>query len=102
MWLPRPPGASDDTFALRRIPRYQPGTLIYVDPEVQPENGDDVVSRLTDSSIEEATFKRLILEPGAPKTLMALNPNWPHRFIEINGNCEIIGTVIADMNLRRR
>ncbi|WP_225884482.1 LexA family protein [Halomonas elongata] len=107
IWLPRPPGASDDCFALRvvgdsMVPRYNPGTLIYVDPEVQPENGDDVVARLSDSSIEEATFKRLIMEPGAPKTLMALNPNWPHRFIDINGNCEIIGTVIADMNLRRR
>ncbi len=107
IWLPKPPGASDDCFALRvvgesMLPNYRPGTLIYIDPEVQPENGDDVVARLTDSSIEEATFKRLIMEPGAPKTLMALNPSWPHRYIDINGNCEIIGTVIADMNLRRR
>ena len=104
-WMPCPPGASAETFALRVVgesmtPRYQPGTVIFVDPAVQPENGDDVVCQLTDSC--EATFKRLVLEPGSPKMLMALNEAWPQRFLEINGNCKLVGTVIADMNLRRR
>ncbi|MDR5867270.1 LexA family protein [Halomonas koreensis] len=104
-WLPRPPGASDDTFALRvagesMAPRYNPGTLIYVDPAVQPEGGDDVVAVLTDTN--EATFKRFVQEPGGDKLLMALNPDWPRRYLEINGNCSIVGVVIADMNLRRR
>jgi len=103
--MPRPPGASDETFALRVVgesmaPKYRPGTVIYIDPAVQPENGDDVVAVLTDSS--EATFKRLVLEPGGPRMLMALNEHWPQRFMEINGNCRIVGTVIADLNLRRR
>lgn len=104
-WMPRPPGASERTFALRVVgesmaPRYRPGSVIFVDPDVQPENGDDIVALLTES--EEATFKRLVIEPGEPKMLMALNEAWPQRFMQINGNCQMIGTVIADMNLRRR
>lgn len=103
--MPRPPGASSGTFALRVVgesmaPRYRPGVVIFVDPAVQPENGDDVVAVLTESA--EATFKRLVLEPGGPRMLMALNEAWPQRFMEINGNCQMVGTVIADMNLRRR
>lgn len=104
-WMPRPPGASPETFALRVVgesmaPRYKPGVIIFVDPEVQPENGDDVVCVMTESN--EATFKRFINEPGDPTMLMALNEAWPQRFMEINGNCRLLGTVVADMNLRRR
>ena len=104
-WYPRPPGASDQTFVLRvvgesMIPEYPPGRLIFVDPEQAPLPNDDVIAVMTESN--EATFKRLIEEPGSSRMLKALNPAWANPYLEINGNCQIIGVVIADMRMRNR
>ncbi|GED45233.1 hypothetical protein HME01_10850 [Vreelandella aquamarina] len=104
-WYPRPPGASEQTFVLRVVgesmmPDYPPGRLIFVDPEQVPLPNDDVVAVMTESN--EATFKRLIEEPGSPRMLKALNPAWTNPYLEINGNCQIIGVVIADMRMRQR
>lgn len=102
-WYPRPPGSSAETFVLRvvgesMIPEYMPGTLIYVDPEKNAETGKDVIAVLTDTG--EATFKRFIEEPGAGKMLKALNPAWTNPYLPINGNCRVIGVVVADMRIR--
>lgn len=102
-WYPRPPNAGPETFVLRvvgdsMLPEYPPGRLIYVDPERIPENGDDVVAVLTDSN--EATFKRLVEEPGNGRMLKALNPAWRDPYLPINGNCRMIGVVVADMRLK--
>jgi len=102
-WYPRPPNAGPDTFVLRvvgdsMLPEYPPGRIIYVDPERVAENGDDVVAVLTDSN--EATFKRLVEEPGSGRLLKALNPGWRDPYLPINGNCRILGVVVADMRLR--
>lgn len=104
-WYPRPPGASENTFVLRvvgesMVPDYPPGRLIFVDPEQVALPNDDVVAVMTESN--EATFKRLIEEPGSPRMLKALNPAWNNPYLEINGNCHIIGVVIADMRMRQR
>ncbi|MGP9499564.1 LexA family protein [Halomonas sp. AOP43-D1-4] len=104
-WYPRPPGASDQTFVLRVVgesmmPDYPPGRLIFVDPDQVALPNDDVVAVMTESN--EATFKRLIEEPGSPRMLKALNPAWHNPYLEINGNCQIIGVVIADMRMRQR
>lgn len=104
-WYPRPPGASEQTFVLRvvgesMLPDYPPGRLIFVDPEQAPLPNDDVVAVMTESN--EATFKRLIEEPGSMRMLKALNPAWSNPYLEINGNCQIIGVVIADMRMRQR
>ncbi|MGQ7247570.1 LexA family protein [Halomonas sp. V046] len=101
--VPRPPACSDATFALRvkgqsMLPRYEPNLIIYVDPEVLPFDGDDVVAVLTDSN--EATFKQFVEEPGGGRMLKARNPSWPDPWVPINGNCEIIGVVIATMWMR--
>ena len=102
--VPRPPGSSDRTFALRvkgqsKVPKYEPGLIIYVDPEVLPFDGDDVVAVLTESN--EATFKQFVEEPGIEKMLKARNPAWPDPYISINGNCQIIGVVIGSLWLRQ-
>ncbi len=73
------------------LPDFKPGDLIYVDPEQQPENSSYVVARLDDAN--QATFKQLIID-GSKKYLKALNPDWPQKFVEINGNCTIVGRVI--------
>lgn len=104
-WYPRPPGASEQTFVLRVVgesmmPEYPPGRMIYVDPEVPPESGDDVIAVLIETN--EATFKRLIVEPGSANMLKALNPAWHNPYLPINGNCQIIGVIVADMRMRAR
>lgn len=73
------------------LPRFEAGDLIYVDPEVQVENGSYVVARLDDEN--QATFKQLIID-GNKKYLKALNPDWPTKFVEINGNCTLVGKVV--------
>ena len=70
---------------------FVPGDLLYVDPESQPINGSFVIARLDDEN--QATFKQLIID-GNKKYLKALNPDWPNKFIEINGNCTIVGKVV--------
>ncbi|MGM0825670.1 MAG: LexA family protein [Pseudomonadota bacterium] len=104
-YYPRPPGASENTFVLRvvgesMIPEYPPGRLIFVDPDQVPMPNDDVIAVMTDAN--EATFKRLIEEPGSSRMLKALNPAWNNPYLEINGNCQVIGVVIADMRMRQR
>ncbi|WP_299312606.1 LexA family transcriptional regulator [uncultured Halomonas sp.] len=101
-WHPRVAGG-DKTFVLRvvgdsMLPDYPPGRLIFIDPERAPENGDDVIAVLTET--DEATFKRLVEEPGSGRMLKAINPAWHQTYIPINGNCRIIGVVVADMRLR--
>ncbi|MCM1512482.1 MAG: XRE family transcriptional regulator [Oxalobacter formigenes] len=101
-WLPCIKKHTGRTFALRvkGMSMYNPmgkhtysdGDIIFVDPEKEAINGARVVVRLEDS--KEATFKQLVIE-GEKKYLMALNPSWPEKFIEINGNATICGVVIG-------
>lgn len=98
MWLPCPKTFGANAFALRvrgisMEPRYQSGDIIFVDPDVQPEHGKNIVVRLDDET--EATFKQLVVE-GSQKYLKALNPDFPGpRFLPINGNATIVGVVIG-------
>lgn len=91
-----PINCSERSFALKvqgssMEPRFRQGDQIFIDPEAQIENGSLVIARLDNEN--QATFKQLIIE-GDKKFLKALNPDWPQRFIEINGNCTIVGKVI--------
>lgn len=87
---------SDSTFALEVVgesmsPEYLPGDIIFIDPEVVAQSGDDVVAVVDEYS--EATFKRLIAEPETMR-LKAINSEWHPRYMEISSPCSIIGTVI--------
>jgi len=100
-WLSCPVCHSEKTFVLRvrgesmHNPQgeqsFRKGELIFVDPGRQPINGSLIVVRLEDE--KEATFKKLVIE-GNKKYLIALNPAWPERVIEINSNATICGVVI--------
>lgn len=98
-WMPRPKHSGARTFALRvrgesMEPGYQHGDIIFVDPDVAPEHGKDVVVRLDDRN--EVVFKRLVVE-GKLEYLKPANPNWPDRIIEISAHpgARIIGVVIG-------
>jgi len=78
-WMPRPKLSGARTFALRvrgesMEPDYQHGDIIFVDPDVAPEHGKDVVARLGDRN--EVVFKRLVVE-GKLDYLKPANPGWP-------------------------
>lgn len=96
-WEECPAKHGENTFAVRingesMMPKFEHGEIIFCDPSQQPENKDFVIAKLTDEN--QATFKQLILE-GGNMMLKALNPNWPNQYIPINGNCQIVGKVIA-------
>lgn len=93
---PCPVKCSKSSFVVRvegesMMRAFYPGDLLYVDPESQPINGSFVIARLDDEN--QATFKQLVID-GNKKYLKALNPDWPTKFIEINGNCTIVGKVV--------
>lgn len=91
---------SQNTFVLRvsgnsMEPRFFADDLIFVDPELKhPASGKFVVARLEGTN--EATFKQYV-EIDGKSYLKALNPDYPAdaRFININGNCQIVGTVVS-------
>lgn len=95
-WVPCPVPHGERTFVLKvrgesMEPEYRNGDWIFVDPSRQPENGSHVVVRMEDD--QEATFKKLVIE-GDRRYLVALNPAWPERVIEIDKTATIVGTVI--------
>lgn len=78
-------------------PEYSEGCEIFVDPEVQARHNDDVVVR---DGQGNATFKRLkITQEGM--FLMALNPQWPERYIKVPADTTICGVVIYSGMKRR-
>lgn len=65
------------------------GMIILVDPSKEAKSGKLVVAKLVNDN--EATFKMYVEDAGRC-FLKPLNPQYP--ITEINGNCQIIGTVI--------
>jgi SOS-response transcriptional repressor LexA len=98
-WMPRPKRSGARTFALRvrgesMEPGYQHGDIIFVDPDVAPEHGKDVVVRLDDR--DEAVFRRLVVEVTLAY-LKPANPNWPDKINAMSAylGARIIGVVIG-------
>lgn len=87
------------TFALRVVgdsmePRFPEGTLLIVEPEMEPNPGDFVIAK---NGSEETTFKQLTKD-GADWYLKPLNERYP---IKPLGRSTIIGVVRA-VELRLR
>lgn len=85
------------TYALRvrgssMEPEFWDGELIYVDPDAEYRHKSFVVIRLEDR--QEATFKQLI-EEGGKRYLKPINPDWPEKFIEVDGYATICGVVVG-------
>ena len=75
-------------------PIYQHGDIIFVDRDVTPEHGKDVVVRLEDH--DEAVFRRLVVD-GKLEYLKPVNSSWPGKMIELSAypGARIIGVVIG-------
>lgn len=76
---------------------YPDGCIIIVDPRRTPENGDDVIVRLDDSS--EVTFKQLVVD-GGTSYLKPLNPRYP--IIPIDKTATFCGVVVQMTFYTRR
>lgn len=73
-------------------PYYYNGDLIYIDPDVAPIHGKDVIARLGEHN--EVTFKRLIVE-GERRYLRPLNDLWPDKLISMPADAHIVGVVVG-------
>lgn len=100
LWLSCPVATSKNSYALRVVGdsmtnpgqgrTYPHGSIIFVDPEVTPHNGDRVIARLP--STNEATFKVLVSDAGK-QYLKPINPQYP--IIEINEEVQLCGKVVG-------
>lgn len=108
-WLPCPTSCGPRTYCLRvsGLSQYNPngevsyreGDIIFIDPDLDPMPGDDVIVRLEDEG--KTTFKQYIEENGE-RYLRARNPTWPNPIIPVNSTAIFCGVVIGSWNNRKR
>lgn len=77
---------------------YKDGEIIFVDQEVEARHNSDVVVRTPEG---KATFKRLQITSEG-RYLLALNPDWPNRIMQVPEGTIICGVVIGSYKRRRR
>lgn len=98
-WLPCLTNMGPSAFALRVCgasmePRYQDGDIIFVDPDVPPTNGRNVVVYMEDEG--STTFRHLIIDEIGNKYLKSLNPDWPGlKITQANSSTRICGVVVG-------
>ena len=90
-WIPTGATVGARAFALRvkgdsMEPLIPEGSIVIVDPEVEPVNGSIVVARFEEA--QEATIKKLIID-GDERWLKPLNPAYTAR--RIDGECQLVG-----------
>jgi SOS-response transcriptional repressor LexA len=95
-WLVSPIEHGEGAYCLRVIGSsmsgeggYPEGCVILVDTSLEARHGDDVVAYTPDG---QTTFKRLQVTPEG-KFLVAINPEWPHRYLEAPEGTKICGVV---------
>lgn len=73
-------------------PEYHNADIIYIDPDVAPTHGKDIVVRL--GAVNEVAFRRLVVESEL-RYLKPLNQNWPDKFIRMPTDARIVGVVVG-------
>lgn len=97
-WLPIPDGDCEKCFYLKvqglsNYPEFHEGDYILVDPTLpfgDMNSGDIIVVR----KFDDATFKRLVIEPDGTKYLQAINPEFKPNIIPLDQDCEFVGEVV--------
>lgn len=67
------------------------GMLLFVNPDKDPTPGQFVIARR--EADNEATFKRYTVIDGKPY-LEAINPDWPHKYLEMKAGDTFTGIVV--------
>ncbi|WP_431688934.1 LexA family protein [Hahella sp. NBU794] len=96
MHYPCPIKCSDQTFVLvvpgiSMSPILNEGEYIFIDPDIKPKHGSNVIVRLNGS--KQATIKQVVVEAGQ-EYLKPANPQWPEQIVPLDENCTVIGVVI--------
>ena len=82
------------------LPQFTEGTLLIVDPDLMPENGDFAIIEL--SSSDEPTFKQVFFD-GADIYLKPLNPDFKTIHLAKNSMHRFLGVVVESRtNLKKR
>ncbi|WP_343620832.1 S24 family peptidase [Acinetobacter proteolyticus] len=96
-WLPLPDECTNCFYlkvqGVSNSPTFIEGDYILVDPDVyynDMQSGDIIVVRRFD----DATFKKLVIEPDNSRYLQALNPDFKPNIIPLDENCIFIGEVV--------
>lgn len=97
-WLPIQDGDCEKCFYLKvqglsNYPEFHEGDYILVDPTLpfsDMNSGDIIVVR----KFDDATFKRLVIEPDGTKYLQAINPEFKPNIILLDQDCEFVGEVV--------
>lgn len=101
-WLACPVEHSDKTFALPVLGEamngdegYREGEILFLDPEVPPIHGKDIVV-LNGAT---ALFRRLVVTPEG-RFLKTLNPAWPTPIMSLPDAAVVCGTVVFSGRIR--
>ena len=97
-WLPIPDGDCEKCFYLKvqglsNYPEFHEGDYILVDPTLpfsDMNSGDIIVVR----KFDDATFKRLVIEPDGTKYLQTINTEFKQNISPLDENCEFDGEVV--------
>ena len=97
-WLPIPDGDCEKCFYLKvqglsNYPEFHEGDYILVDPTLpfSDMNSGDIIGV---RKFDDATFKRLVIEPDGTKYLQAINPEFKPNIIPLDQDCEFVGEVV--------
>lgn len=82
---------------LGMAPDYPPGSIIVVDPDIEIQDGDDVVIYLNKSE-EEPIFRRVSKEPGGLTALVATNGQYPA--LVADEGAQAVGVVVMQIHYR--
>ncbi|WP_111884576.1 LexA family protein [Acinetobacter sp. CFCC 11171] len=96
-WLPLPEECTNCFYlkvqGISNNPDFLEGDYILVDPDVyysDMQSGDMIVVR----RLEDATFKKLVIETDGSRYLQALNPNFQPNIIPLDEDCHFVGQVV--------
>ncbi|MEQ1412796.1 LexA family protein [Acinetobacter indicus] len=96
-WLPLPEECTNCFYlkvqGISNNPDFLEGDYILVDPDVyysDVQSGDMIVVR----KLEDATFKKLVIETDGSRYLQALNPEFKPNIIPLDEDCHFVGQVV--------
>lgn len=82
------------------LPEYMPGDVVVLEPEVLPEQGDDVIARCVSDAGGEVVLRRFSSE-GGQRYLRLLNLDYPDRVRRLMPDDEVVGVVVKQIRRRR-
>lgn len=96
-WMPLPEECTNCFYlkvqGISNNPDFLEGDYILVDPDVyysDVQSGDMIVVR----KLEDATFKKLVIETDGSRYLQALNPEFKPNIIPLDEDCHFVGQVV--------